>query len=251
VHQMQVPPRQGASRLGTYPSGGGNEAGGACEIKVAKVTRKNKNRRRGTMPQPSRKPLARFALPLAFCIMAVAGVLLAVLIKNQKAAGTHGSLPDVAPYVQKVQSLEVLLKMPREQLADVDVAETNLHCADGLPGAEKLDIGRCLATLDEWAGRVKSVTERYLYRVHDPRWAEHYKYSQAWLRIELLAQVLQEDCGVHYNMERVRNIDFKNSKDLFIHGMIDDPNGGTCVSMPVMYVAVGRRHKQAYFRRAT
>jgi hypothetical protein len=80
------------------------------------------------------------------------------------------------------------------------------------------------------AERVKSITERYLYRAHDPRWAEYYKYSQAWLRIEFLAQVLQEDCGVHYNMERLRNIDFKNSKDLFIHSMIDDPNGGTCVS---------------------
>lgn len=42
-------------------------------------------------------------------------------------------------------------------------------------------------------------------------------------------------------MERIRNIDFTNSKDLFIHGMIDDTNGGTCVSMPALYVAIGRR----------
>ena len=84
-------------------------------------------------------------------------------------------------------------------------------------------------------------TDRHLYRAHDPRWAEHYKHSENWLRAEFLAQVLQEDCGVHYNMERVRNINFGNSKDLFIHGMIDDANGGTCASMPVLYVAVGRR----------
>src|SRR5262249_32550659 len=34
--------------------------------------------------------------------------------------------------------------------------------------------------------------------------------------------------------------DFRDSRDLFIHGMIDGP-GGTCSSMPVLYVAVGRR----------
>jgi hypothetical protein len=57
----------------------------------------------------------------------------------------------------------------------------------------------------------------------------------------MLVQVLQEDCGVRYNKERVRDIDFTNSKDLFLHGMVGSDNGGTCVSMPVLYVAVGRR----------
>ncbi|MFH1022224.1 MAG: hypothetical protein V1809_02420 [Planctomycetota bacterium] len=42
-------------------------------------------------------------------------------------------------------------------------------------------------------------------------------------------------------MERVASIDFAKSKDMFIHGLVDDPNGGTCASMPVLYVAVGRR----------
>jgi regulator of sirC expression with transglutaminase-like and TPR domain len=57
----------------------------------------------------------------------------------------------------------------------------------------------------------------------------------------MLLQVLQEDCGVEYNPQRIYDVDFTNSKDLFIHGMIDDQNGGTCASMPVLYVAVGRR----------
>jgi tetratricopeptide (TPR) repeat protein len=127
------------------------------------------------------------------------------------------------------------------QLAHVDIAEMNLLCATGLPGAASLDIDRCLAKLDEWAQKVDYETKRHLYRAHDPRYAEHYKYSENWLRAEFLAQVLHEDCGVHYNVQRVRNIDFRRSQDLFIHGMIDDANGGTCASMPVLYVAVGRR----------
>ena len=131
--------------------------------------------------------------------------------------------------------------MTPEQLAEVDIAEMNLLCATGLPGAEDLDVDDCLATLDEWAAQVGRETERHLYRLYDPRYGEHYGHSEARLRAEMLAQVLQQDCGVRYNMERIRNIDFTNSKDLLIHGMIDDPNGGTCASMPALYTAVGRR----------
>lgn len=56
-----------------------------------------------------------------------------------------------------------------------------------------------------------------------------------------LITVLQRDCGVHYNQSSLTQADAKNSKDLFIHGMIDDANGGTCASMPVLYTAVARR----------
>lgn len=142
---------------------------------------------------------------------------------------------------RKAKALDDLLAMRAGQIADVDIAEMNLLCATGLPGAENLDIDGSLAKLDQWAVRVRSATKRHLYRAHDPRWADHYKHSEDWLRAEFLAQVLQEDCGVRYNMERIRNIDFRNAKDLFIHGMIGNENGGTCASMPVLYVAVGRR----------
>lgn len=131
--------------------------------------------------------------------------------------------------------------MPPERLANQDIAVLNLSCAEGLPGAEKLEIVKCLRQLDSWAAQVKEVTERHLYRVTDPRYADHYQHSEAVLRAEFLCQVLQEDLGVHYDMGRVNKVSFRNSKDLFIHGMISDSNGGTCASMPVLYAAVGRR----------
>jgi tetratricopeptide (TPR) repeat protein len=147
----------------------------------------------------------------------------------------------VSPDVPRTSALqELLAKSPRE-LEGTDVASMNLACAEGLPGSEKLDIPRCLAKLDEWARKVKSETDRHLYRAHDPKYALHYRNSENYLRAEMLIQVLTEDCKVHYNRKRIREVDFKNSKDLFIHGMIDDTNGGTCASMPVLYVAVGRR----------
>jgi hypothetical protein len=57
----------------------------------------------------------------------------------------------------------------------------------------------------------------------------------------MLITVVQQDFNVHYNPQRINDVDFTKSEDLFIHGMIDNDNGGTCVSMPVLYTAVARR----------
>ncbi len=131
--------------------------------------------------------------------------------------------------------------MAPDQLADVDVALMNLLCAKGLPGAENLDIPSVLETLDEWAAKVKFETERHLYRVNDPRYADHYNHSEARLRAEFIVQVLQESCGVQYNPDRIYEPDFSDARDSFLHGMLPGAEGGTCASMPVMYVAIGRR----------
>ncbi|HUU23520.1 MAG TPA: hypothetical protein VM389_13390, partial [Phycisphaerae bacterium] len=124
----------------------------------------------------------------------------------------------------------------------------NLLCAVGLPGAEKLDVGHALATLDRWAARVASETDRHLYRVHDPEWADSYRHSEAYLRATFLVQVLYEDLGVRYNLSARDSFDFDDCRVAFIHGMIPAPGqtltdtpGGTCASMPVMVTAVGRR----------
>jgi hypothetical protein len=133
-----------------------------------------------------------------------------------------------------------LLATSPDELGKADIALMNLLCAKGLPGAENLDIPAVLTKLDEWAAKVKSETQRHLYRVTDPKYAEHYAHSEARLRAEFIVQCLQEDCGVHYNEARINQPDFRDSRDLFLHGMTGS-NGGTCSSMPVLYAAVGRR----------
>ncbi|MEM6259017.1 MAG: hypothetical protein AAGI37_11950 [Planctomycetota bacterium] len=64
----------------------------------------------------------------------------------------------------------------------------------------------------------------------------------------MLAQVLQQDLGVHYNPDAVGDFSFAEPTTAFIHGMIPAPSqttadtpGGTCATMPVLYIAVGRR----------
>ena len=190
-------------------------------------------------PEPAKKPLARLVMPLIAGIVVVVGIVLIIASNNENAmSGLQHSTPN-AQYTQRVSSLEELLKMPPEQLAEVDIAEMNLLCATGLPGAEKLDVGERLATLDKWAAWVKSETDRHLYKFHQA--PADYNRSEGYYRMLMLITVLQQDFGVHYNAERIRNVDFTKSQDLFIHGMIDDTNGGTCVSMPVIYTAIARR----------
>jgi hypothetical protein len=131
-------------------------------------------------------------------------------------------------------------------LSSCDIALLNLVAARDLPGTESRDIASCLEKLDVWAARVRIETMRHLYRF-DPRSEvppSEFEYGNSLGRFlcYFLLQVLQEDCGVRYNPDRKFQPDFCEPADLFIHGILDETGaGGTCASIPVVYVAVGRR----------
>ncbi len=139
-------------------------------------------------------------------------------------------------------------RLTEEDLADIDTAELNLACAQGLPGAENLDIGASLAKIAHWTDDVFHQTRRNWHRfLADPA---EFENSPAYYRMLVQITVLQRDLGVRYNPARINdphfqdpysvNPDFSDSRDLFLHGILHGP-GGTCSSMPVLYVAVSRR----------
>ena len=134
--------------------------------------------------------------------------------------------------------IEDLIGLSDAELAKYDIAELNLACAAGLPGAERINAGEVRRTLDRWAERVRYETDRHLYKFH--RNPDEYENSEAYFRTLVMISVLQQDLGVRYNPERINDPDFRDSEDLFIHGLLRG-RGGTCASMPVLYVAVGRR----------
>ncbi|QYK47767.1 MAG: hypothetical protein KF838_13370 [Phycisphaeraceae bacterium] len=135
--------------------------------------------------------------------------------------------------------MDELLSLTPDELSRVDLALMNLLCAEGLPGSEGLSIPLILKTLDQWAERVRLETLAY-----EPRFrrnpAENFN-SEADFRMLTLVTVLERDLGVRYNPKRVRDPDFGSSKDLFIHGLVDSDNGGTCASMPVLNAVIARR----------
>jgi hypothetical protein len=131
-----------------------------------------------------------------------------------------------------------------------DIAGINLLAAKGLPGAENLDVDRSLKTLDLWAAWVRRETDRHLYKFREA--PEEYNSSEAYFRILMMICTLQEDFHVCYNRDpkmRAGPVElapsdltfFGNPKDLFVNGLTGGEHEGTCASLPVLYVAIGRR----------
>jgi len=145
------------------------------------------------------------------------------------------------------RTLHNLLATPLDKIEQMDVALVNLLCAEGLPGAEGVEASQCLRVLDRWAERVKAETARHLYRFRaNPSEFEH---SEGYFRMLIMAVVVYEDFGVRYNPQRIAlpsvsgsdDHFFADSRDIFLHGLLGERRIGTCSSMPVLYLAIGRR----------
>jgi hypothetical protein len=128
-----------------------------------------------------------------------------------------------------------------------DVARINLLCAQGLPGTENLKPNHLLASLGRMADRVRAETDRHGYRFQrDPA---EFENSEGFFRMLMLTVVLAEDFGVHYDdahKSDPTNTDpadgfFAHPEDVFLSGLLGPKRQGTCSSMPVLYVAIGRR----------
>lgn len=145
------------------------------------------------------------------------------------------------------QSLAELLKKGPDTTPRQDLALTSLLCAEGLPGAEGLDIPASLSLLDAMANRVALETRRHRHRFE--RNPAEFESSEAYFKMLLLVVVLQEDFGIHYNPARISaanhpesdEVFFADSNDILINGLLGPRRSGTCSSMPLLYVAVGRR----------
>jgi hypothetical protein len=146
------------------------------------------------------------------------------------------------------KTLAELLALAPAQLGQVDIARMNLLCAEGLRGSEKLKVEEFTTRLDGIARQVEVETRRHFFKFHNN--PAEFENSEAYFRMLYLFTVLQADVGIHYNPDRItpvgafepNSVFFADSRDVFIHGLIDDERRmGTCASMPALYVAIGRR----------
>lgn len=146
-----------------------------------------------------------------------------------------------------INELEALLIRPILESESHDVALGNLLCAQGLPGAEGLETSNCIAVLDGWANRVRLETERHLGKFYKS--PAQFQSSIEVFRMVMLGTVLQEDFKVGYNPQRMtavgdfepNEVFFADSRDVFLHGLLSGKRQGTCSSLPILYLAVGRR----------
>lgn len=140
-----------------------------------------------------------------------------------------------------------LTALPPEKIEQIDIALMNLLCAEGLPGADNLNIDECLAVLDQWAELAQQNEQKYSGQFFQNR--QQYDNSYAKFQAVNLGLTLKEDLKCGYNQELIdsgamNDIQstrfFRNSSDLFLHGFIDKRTG-SCSSLPVLMVAIGRR----------
>jgi hypothetical protein len=146
------------------------------------------------------------------------------------------------------QTLKELLALPPADLDECDIGLMNLLCAEGLPGAENLNVQDCLKKLDDLAATVKFETDRHYYRFREH--PEQFRNSLGYYQMMILEQILVQDLGIQYNPDlALPQMDGQvptmasgaNSKDIFIHGLLNGNHSGTCASMPVLVAAIGRR----------
>jgi len=128
---------------------------------------------------------------------------------------------------------------------DADILVRNYFAARGLPGTEKSNLPTWFAKQSEWGGKCKFQICRHMYRFDAQANQEPtpYSYGNSLARFFCwhMLQVLQLHCGVKYHPDRKFNPDFCQPPDIFAHGIMDDDGqGGTCASMPVVYVSMGR-----------
>ncbi len=195
----------------------------------------------------SRRKMLRWVLPLVAVIVLAAGFAAwkQVGTRPSKASGLVARMP--APFKQP-RTLKELLALSTEQLERCDVGLMNLLCAEGLPGAQQLDVQDGLKILDGFAETVRFETQRHAYRFNEH--PDQFRQSLGYYRMMMLGTVLAQDVGIRYNPKlALPQLDGKiptlgesaNSEDVFIHGLLRTNSVGTCASMPVLVAAVARR----------
>lgn len=106
-------------------------------------------------------------------------------------------------------------------------------------GSERLKTGEYLRRLNGWADAVACKTEDSWRLYHQS--PTDFESSEAYFRMLVLVTVLQRDLGVGYATDTLDDdYDCTDSRLMFLHGVLEG-RGGTCATLPVLYVAIGRR----------
>lgn len=125
--------------------------------------------------------------------------------------------------------------MSDTDLEAADIIEVNLAVARELPKCRNLDVAFYKKKVDEWADWIKREVDRHQYRFKaNP---SEFKNSRAYFYALVMRTVIDQDFGVRYDLE---DFSFEKPEDLFIHGIIDHRKG-TCVSLPILQIAIGQR----------
>lgn len=193
--------------------------------------------------------LLNYVLGFAFGAVMTGGV--AMLI-------AAGSKPDTyrpsearpSPAVPSRRSVADLIALSDSELEEVDILEMSIAVAREIPGLADLDYDRYRQIVDNWTEQFRAWLPTVEHDFHkDP---SKYQNDINFFRLGMLAQFLDQSVGVAYVEEqreaqvearkggREVEVAYTDPGHLLLHGLIDTKRG-TCATMPVLHVAIGRR----------
>jgi hypothetical protein len=182
-------------------------------------------------------------------ISALVGAILTTLVflavrKNQ--VPPVSSTPEVRPEVLSAARVIESLLSPPSIPDTTDIAVLNLACCPALGDSPGKAMGAYLKTLDQWASAVGEVTSKNFHRhIENPT---EFNNEAEW-RLAMMCTVLGQDFKVRYDPALTSTVAqtasnsqfFANAEAVFLTGCLNDSRSGTCASLPVLYVAIGRR----------
>jgi hypothetical protein len=121
---------------------------------------------------------------------------------------------------QQLPDLAAVLALPSDRQGTLDIAVRNLVCAEGLPGAEGLDVISCLHRLDRWADAVHRYTRDAMadYQRNPAEYGRQRGYFKFLCMVTLLKH--PKAIGVAYQPTAIGNLDFLDSRDDLLHGLL-------------------------------
>ena len=153
-------------------------------------------------------------------------------------------------------TIDELLDLPSLQRGAASPAELSLLCARGLPGGHDVASDQCLAALAQWTDLVRAETEQRLTRLpqgdHLTRAALETS-SPSRCKAQALLQTLHDMLGSDRQPASLEDGTLEaavatghplDPRDLFLGGILEpanSPHRPTSVSLPWLYLAVGRR----------
>jgi hypothetical protein len=148
------------------------------------------------------------------------------------------------------RSVAELIALTDAELARVDIVEMNLAVAREIPGLEGLDYDRYRQIVDQWTEEFRQWLPTVEHAFRENPQAFHNDIN--FFRLGMLAQFLDQQVGVAYVLSQKNaqlaardagqtiSIRYTDPRDVLLHGLIDTRRG-TCVTMPALHVAIGRR----------
>jgi hypothetical protein len=183
-------------------------------------------------------------LALIVIVLAAVGAFAWIHFQLQKA---NAILTTESSKFKQPQTLKELLALSPAELEHCDIARMNLLCAEGLPGAENLNVNECMAALDQWAQHIQSETARNFHHFkEDPA---YFYNSENFYKMLMMSVVLYDDFQIRYDPKWIESPEaasphdhfFADSRDVLIHGLVGSSRIGTCSSLPVLYIGLARR----------